>query len=108
MLENYLVQTCYLVTTSRDEYGDYINGATTALSCRFREINTIRRVSNQELNDSDAMLWLAPDAAVAKGNIILFESVYYQIERITKSRKLGSASVEFIKCDLKITEVGVS
>lgn len=108
MLEGYLVQTCKLVAPTRDEYGDYIDGTGTELPCRFREINTIVRGTRNELNDSDAMIWFAPGAPVAKGNIILFEGVNYQIERINKARRLGESEVQFIKCDLKVTDIGIS
>lgn len=108
MLDDYLVQTCKLVSPSRDEYGDYIDGEGTELACRFREINTIQRGTHRETNDSDAMIWFAAGAAVQKGNIILFEGVNYQIERINKARRLGETDVQFIKCDLKVTDIGIS
>lgn len=108
MLEGYLVQTCKLVSPTRDEYGDYIEGVGVELACRFRYINTITRGTRNETNDSDAMVWFAPTASVAVGNIILFEGVHYQIERLNKARRLGESEVQFIKCDLKVTDIGIS
>lgn len=108
MLEEYLVQTCQLITATRNEYGDYIEGVTTTLDCRFREISTINRSSHVELADADAMIWFAPDTEIAIGNIILFDGVHYQIERLTNARRLGESETQFIKCDLKITNIGFS
>lgn len=108
MLDDYLVQTCKLVSPTRDEYGDYIDGVGTELACRFREITTVRRTTHREENDADAMIWFAADAPVAIGNIILFEGVNYQLERLTKARRLGESDVQFIKCDLKVTDIGIS
>lgn len=108
MLEEYLVDTCYKVTTVRNEYGDYLQTATTALNCRFRYINSIRRGSHEESNDSDAMIWFAPEESIEHGSIILFDSVYYQVERIYKAKRLGEADVQFLKCELKIIDLGIS
>ena len=108
MLEKYLIQQCKIVSPTRNEYGDYIEGAGTTEDCRFREISTQRRVSHAELEDTDAMLWLKSTATVNVGSIILFEEIHYQVERITKARKLGRSTIEFVKCDLKITDLGIS
>lgn len=108
MLEGYLVQTCKIVAPTRDEYGDYIEGVGTEVACRFREISTVRRTSRREENDSDAMMWFAPDSGVVSGNIVLFEGIHYQVERINMARRLGESETQFIKCDLKVTDIGVS
>ena len=109
ILGKYLVQTCYKVSLVRNEYGDRLKtGTDMALSCRFREKTTIRRESQGEIYDADAMLWLEPNTDIVQGDIILFDGVYYQIERINKARKLGSLITEFLKCDLKIEDIGVS
>jgi len=108
MLENYLVQTCYKVTTTRNSFGDYINSSNTAIKCRFRYIDSINRSAGQELNSTDAMLWVASDSGIVKGDLILFDSLYYQVEKINKARRLGEDAVQFIKCDLKINQVAVS
>lgn len=108
MLDDYLVQSCELISPTRDEYGDYIDGAHTTLPCRFRDIGTIQRGTHREVNDADSMIWFKADAPVNVGNIILFEGVTYQIERINRARRLGESDVQFIKCDLKVTDVGIS
>lgn len=108
MLDDYLVQTCYLVTETRNEYGDYVQGITTELACRFRYIDTVRRESNKEVNDSDAMLWLTASAPIVNGSVILYDSAYYQIERINKARRLGEDEVQFLKCDLRTIDLALS
>ena len=108
MLDEYLIQTCELVAPTRNEYGDYISSSNTELACRFREINTVRRGSHEEYRDSDGMFWFKADSGVQKGNIILFEGTHYQVERITKARKLDDAEVHFIKAEVKITDIGIS
>ena len=108
MLEEYLVQTCYIVTTTRNTYGDYVLSSTTQEACRFRYITTTRRESHNEVDDSDAMIWLIPSTVARVRSIIKFEDVYYQVERINKARKLGSDTVEFVKCDLKIVDLAIS
>lgn len=108
LLDKYLVQSCSIVQTSRNSYGDYIYQILVSEPCRLREISTIRRNAHQEVNDSDAMLWLSPTTAAVKGSIILFDGVYYQIERIIKARKLDDATVHFVKCELKITDIAIS
>ena len=109
MLEEYLVQTCYKITYTTNAYGDITESSRAALSCRFREISTMRRGTHAEENDADAMLWLASSVSVNIGDIILFDSVFYQIERLTNARRLGESDTQFIKCDLKVRDIiGVS
>jgi len=96
------------MTEVRDKYGDYQEKTRTAVSCRFRDIDTLRRESHAEIRDADAMIWFAPDEDVNNSDIFWFENVYYQVERITRAKKLGSSIVEFIKCDMKIVNIGVS
>lgn len=108
MLEDYLVQTCYIVTPSRNKYGDFTVSTRVLENCRFREITTLRRVPQQEVNDTDAQLWLAPDTTATREKLVLFDGIYYQIERINKARRLGETEVQFVKCDLKVTDINVS
>lgn len=108
MLENYLIQTCNIIAVIRNEYSDYVLGTRTAEACRFRFISTMRRETHNEVSDSDAMIWLAPSSSVVLGSIIEFENVFYQVERINKARRLGEDTVQFIKCDLKVTDVAIS
>jgi hypothetical protein len=108
MLESYLVQRCDIVTVTRNLYSDYVLGSTACEPCRFRFIPTMRREGHAEVNDSDAMIWLKATTCAVIGSIIKFEGQYYQVERLTKARKLGSTAVEFVKCDLKVTDISIS
>lgn len=108
MLEHTFKQTCKLLTVTRNAYGDYDYSTYTTLSCKFREISSIRRGTFQELNDTDAMLWVGPSAAVVKGSLIEFEGVVYQVERLVKARIIDDPTVQFIKCELKINDIGFS
>lgn len=109
MLDQYLIQLCDLVSTTRNEYGDYIDSDyAISIPCRFRDIQTMKQGNNQELNDSDAMLWVAANSGVVRGSIIRFEGFTYQVERITPARRLGEETIQFLKCDLKVTDIGIS
>lgn len=109
MLEEYFVDTCQIIPEVRDAYGDFVdsnNGVTEY--CRFRDITTVRRESHGEVIDADAMIWLRAGASVTRGTIILFESVYYQVEKITRAKRLGSTEVLFLKCELNVMRVIIS
>lgn len=89
--------TAYKVTTTRNSDGDYIASGTTALKCHFREINEILTDSNNQVIQSDAMMWFEPDVNVSEGNIIKIYGEHYRVERIVKARRLRGTSVLFIK-----------
>lgn len=109
ILSRYLNQTCYKLILTRNKYGDRVyQQDNTPLACRLREITTTRRETQGEIYDSDALLWLDPCSGVTIGDIIICEGASYQIERITKARKLGDSTVHFLKCDLKIENILVS
>lgn len=108
MLEEYLVQTCYKITEVTNEFGDKMNDAQTERRCRFREIITTRRESHADIRDADAMLWLEDGYDDNIGDVFLFENVYYEVDRITRARRLGESEVQFIKCELKIINMEVS
>lgn len=109
MLDKYFVQTCRKITPARNAYGDYLyDGTYETINCRFRHIMAVQRGTHQELVDTDAMLWVSPSTEISYGDIIYYDGQYFQVERVNKARRLGSEVVEFLKCDLKITEVGVS
>lgn len=103
-----LVDECELINDMQNFDGDHIYVSDSVLACRFREITTLRQTPNQELTESDAMLWLEPSANVSKGSIILYDDMYYQIEKITKARRLGSTEVLFLKCELKVISPAIS
>lgn len=101
-------RTCQKVTVTRNEWDDRIMGATSTLACHFRQIDVQNRMTHGEENDADAMVWFAAGTDIANGDTIIFDSVYYQIERIVKAVRLGEDIVQFIKCDLKIIDLGLS
>lgn len=95
-----MLQTVYLVSTTRDAYGDYTPGAETALSCHFREITQVALTGNQEQILSDAMAWFEPDSGVERNNILKIDGEHYKVEKVTKARRLHETAVQFIKVDL--------
>jgi len=108
MLEHYLNQTAQKVSTTRDKFGDYLQTSLTEVSCRFRYIRNLRRETNREISDSDALMWFAPTHEVSIGDHYLYEGVYYQVDRVLKARKLDNATVHFIKCEVTVYPLGVS
>lgn len=109
MLSQHFVQTCRKITPVRNSFGDYLyNGDYETINCRFRHIMSVQRGANQEITDTDAMLWVSPSTEIVHGDIIFYDGQYFQVQRVTNARRLGSEVIEFKKCELKITEVGVS
>ena len=108
MLDNYLVQTCELITTSIDDFGQRIYASAATLNCRWRDIPSVQRDSHHESSSADSMVWFAADEVVTKGSILRFDGNYYEVERITKARKLGGTAIQFLKCDVSATIIGVS
>lgn len=108
MLDEYLVDECELVETTRDDFGQEIQGVTAKLNCRWREINTIRRGSNTDVSDADSMVWFNAAAPVKKGAVLLFAGEYYQVERALPAKRLGETIPQFIKCTVTRTNLGIS
>lgn len=108
MLENYFVDQCELVTTGRNDFGDEIEGVTQILNCRWRDITLIRRGSHMDTSDSNVLVHFAPDAPVVRGSVIKYGGEYYQVTNITFAKRLGETTVQFIKCELNITSLGIS
>ena len=97
LLTHILKQTCYLVTTTINDYGEETYSNKTATLCRFREITGINRSPNAEQIDCDAILWLEPDENIEEGSIIEFDSKYFKVDKLTKARKFGPTT-QFLKC----------
>ncbi len=108
MLDGYLVDSCEKVSTTRDDFGQEITGVTETLACRWRDITTVRRGANMDTTDADSMVWFAAGANVSKGDILLFEGTYYQIDKLTKAKRLGETTPQFIKCEVNVTTIGIS
>lgn len=108
MLESYMVDSCQLIETTVDDFGQEISGTTQTLQCRWRDITDLRRGSHQDVPDATAQVWFAAGTNVERGSILLFEGQHYQIIRLTKAKRLGETTPQFIKCDVNITNIGVS
>lgn len=110
MIDDYLVDECQKVSTTRDDFGQEITGVTETLSCRWRDITTIRRGANADTSDADSMVWFsaADKDKVKKGTILLFDGEYYQVDKRTPAKRLGETDVQFVKCEVTITTIGIS
>lgn len=108
MLDGYFVQSCDVVSTTRNDFGDEVEGVTATLACRWRDITQVRRGSHEDTSDADALVHFAAGTAVERGSILKYNGEYYQVEQITFARKLGSDVIEFIKCQCTITNLGLS
>lgn len=108
MLESYLVDQCELIATTRNDYGDEVEGVTAVLPCRWRDITLIRRGSHEDTSDADSLVHFAPDAPVVRGSILKYNGEYYQVDDITYAKRLGQTTVQFIKCGVTHTNLGVS
>lgn len=108
MLENYFVDSCELIQTARNDFGDEIQGVTQTLPCRWRDITQVRRGQHMDTSDANALVHLPSTAPVARGSILKYRGEYYQVEQITLARRLGETEVQFIKCEMLITNLGLS
>lgn len=108
MLDGYLVDSCELITTGRNDYGDEIEGVTQTLACRWRDITLVRRGNHEDTSDASSLVHFAPDAPVERGSILKYNGEYYQVQKITFARRLGEMTVQFIKCEVIVTNLGVS
>jgi len=108
MIDGYLVDQCELIATTRNDFGDEVEGVTQVLPCRWRDITLVRRGSHQDTSDASSLVHLAADAPVVRGSILKYNGEYYQVDEITYARRLGETTVQFIKCGVTITNLGVS
>lgn len=108
MLDGYLVDQCEVIATTRNDFGDEVEGVTASLPCRWRDITLVRRGSHEDTSDANALVHFAPDADVQRGSILKFKGEYYQVDEITYAKRLGETTVQFIKCGVTITSLGLS
>ena len=92
--------TAYKVSTTRNDYGDYVHGAETALPCHFRYITQHVPGGSNETVNSDALVWFEPDSGVVEADVLRVDGVYFRVERVIKARRLRDPTVQFIKCEL--------
>ena len=100
MISHLLNQTCELVTTSHNKYGEQTYESSEEIACKFREITEVSKFSNREDIQADALLWVEPETDINRGSIVKVEDQYYRVERLTKARK-NTETVQFIKCLLE-------
>ena len=92
--------TAYKITTTRNAYGDYVVGASTALPCHFRYITGIETNLGSEAVRSDAMAWFEADSGISKNDILEIDDEGWRVERVVKARRLRDPDVQFLKVDL--------
>lgn len=100
MLDGYFVQTVTKIVSKRNAYGDIVAaGGTVKINCRFRFIGEMDQINNREEQRGNlAMVWFPPSTDINFNDVILYQGVHYKITRRTDARRLGSTTVEFIKC----------
>lgn len=110
MLDEYFVDECQLVGTTRDDFGQEITGVTQTLACRWRDITEVRRGANMDTNDAQSMVWFPASLkdTIKKGVILFFDGDYYQVDKRTPAKRLGETEVQFVKCEVTITTIGIS
>lgn len=110
MLDEYLVDECQLVNTTRDDFGQEITGVTETLACWWRDIKRTNRGSNTDTDDADTIVWFAAadKDKVPEGTILFYEGKYYQVDKRVRARRLGETEVQFVKCEVFTTTIGIS
>lgn len=108
MLDGYFVDSCELVATQRNDFGDEIEGVTQTLACRWRDITMVRRGSHMDGSDADVLAHFAPNSPISRGSVVKHDGEYFQVEEITYAKRLGETTVQFIKCQMTVTSLGVS
>ena len=99
-LADKLVETAQKVAVTTNEYGDDVWGATTSVSCLYRDISREDHVSNRDELSADGILWFGAAATVELGDIYYHSSAgYLKVVQITVARRrLVDNSIQFIKC----------
>ena len=96
-----MLYTAYKVNATRNAYGDFVAAGETSLPCHFRYITQAVLGENNETVSSDALAWFEPDSGIVRGDILKIDNEHFQVERITKARRLHSPTVQFIKVELR-------
>ncbi len=100
MISHTLKQTCFILHSSKNKFGDDELDIISQINCRFRHITDLDQINNQEQIRADAMLWVAPEELVFKGTIIQYNGENYRVRQITEARRLIGEKVYFKKCVL--------
>lgn len=97
-----LVQSAYLVSNGRNEFGDRVYAtAGSAVPCLYRDISILNQLSNREEVRLDGQLWFDAGYAPTKGQVYLIGVEYFKIEKVTIARsRLRDNDIEFYKCEV--------
>jgi hypothetical protein len=98
MITHTLEQTCDILDSTRNRYGDISLENSQTVACRFRWITELDKNTNREDISAEALLWLKPDAPVEEGTVIRFGDSNFRIRRVTEARRLRGNKVYFKKC----------
>lgn len=94
-------QTCQIVETSTNKYGEQIQDSQTEVACRFREITQADQNNNMDsFIGVDAMLWVEPEVDIQEGTIVKIEDRTWRVIRLIKARAM-TADVKFQKALLE-------
>lgn len=97
-----LVQSAYLISSGRNEYGDTTyTTAGTAVPCLYRDISSLIRSANREGVEIDGLLWFDDDYEPTKGQVYQLDSQYLRIEKVIIARaRLTDNDIMFYKCEV--------
>lgn len=94
-------QTCEILITDANAYGDQVETDREESICWFRESTQAQDVGNREsISSGDALLRLPADAPVTEGSLIYIEDRYWRISKLIKARRFSS-DVVMLKCQLQ-------
>lgn len=97
-----MTETCSKVGNTYDKHGDQVFGVITpSLPCLYRPMTTLQAGINTEQVTIEGTFWLRHTDGWDRGDIILYEGVYYRIDRlITARRRLVDNSIQFLKAEV--------
>jgi hypothetical protein len=101
MLEHAMTQTCQIFSTTVNKFGDFVEGGSVNMPCKFRYINALDRQANREGFQSDAMAWFKVDSDIREGTIFRVDGAKFRVERVVKARRLANSTVLFLKAYLE-------
>jgi hypothetical protein len=100
MLYQTFTQTAYIITNTRNEFGERIETARTEFKCLLKEIDGYDRNNKMEFANCDSMIWAAPGLGLDRGTLVKIDDTTYLIDKITIAKRPGSQIAQFVKCGL--------
>jgi hypothetical protein len=96
-----LVESCTIIPTTTNRYGDDVWGTPVTTACLFRDISTLHQLNYQENVTIDGIFWFPANSTAIKGNIISYGSEFFEIAKVIKGKRLMlNNAVDFIKCEV--------